>query len=123
MSKCIGHCLCGAVRFAFDGRRVSDPALSHDPAECRAHAAAAVASFLLPDTAWRWTGDPPRRHARPDGTVRQFCATCGTPMALSEAGGRTRLFMATLEDPRILRPETEHAATDRPDWLGPLEKG
>ncbi len=103
-----GHCLCGAVRFAFDGA-ANWQAHCHCES-CRRNCAAPFTSFLGVDHGkWRWTGTAPARYASSPGVTRHFCPTCGTPMAYESEvwPHEIHFYAATLDDPGAYEP-TEH---------------
>jgi hypothetical protein len=74
-----GRCLCGAVRFAYDG---TENWRAHCHCEsCRRATASPMTTFLgVSDGRWRWTGAEPAAYVSSPGVTRSFCATCGSPV-------------------------------------------
>lgn len=118
MTKPIGHCHCGRVRFAFDRTRARDPDICHCESCRRITAAPLTAGFAVPDTAWRWTGERPRLYRSSPGVRRWFCDTCGTPMAYAtdDLPDETHFYTATLLDPAMLPPERQVCADEAVPW-------
>ncbi|MEZ5913634.1 MAG: GFA family protein [Paracoccaceae bacterium] len=107
-----GRCLCGAVRYVFDG---APKWQAHCHCEsCRRSCSAPFTSFFgIEDGHWRWTGAQPARYASSPGVERFFCATCGSQMAYrAEAfAGEIHFYAASLDDPNAYRP-TVHVHSD-----------
>lgn len=103
-----GHCLCGAVGFALDG---PSNWVGHCHCEsCRRATASAVTTFVgHPDGHWRWTGETPANFASAPGVVREFCATCGSPVSYrtDKIPGERHFYAALLDNPGDITP-TEH---------------
>ena len=112
-----GHCLCGRTRYKFDPEAARDPRFCHGEACRRAISAPVAALFSLPDSAWRWAGDPPQRYDAPDGSVHSFCRTCGSPLAIARRPGETAFHIASLDDPEGLAPERHAFFDEKPGWL------
>ncbi|WP_102222836.1 GFA family protein [Acidimangrovimonas sediminis] len=113
-----GHCLCGAVRFEFDGTPLWQ---AHCHCEsCRRNCSAPVTSYFgVADGRWRWTGTAPAVYVSTPGVQRMFCATCGTPMAYraEQWPGEIHFYAASLDDPLAFTPE-EHVHWDEHlPWL------
>ncbi|MFC2970056.1 GFA family protein [Acidimangrovimonas pyrenivorans] len=106
-----GHCLCGAVRFEFDGAPLWQ---AHCHCEsCRRNCSAPFTSFLgVADGSWRWTGAAPAAYASSPGVARMFCPTCGTPMAFRSERwpDEIHFYAASLDDPAA------YAATRHVHW-------
>ena len=119
MSKPIGHCHCGAVRYAFDRSTVFDPDICHCDDCRRSTGAPFVASFAVPDTGWRWTAEEPRVYHSSPGVRRWFCGTCGTSLAYAteERPDETHLNTATLVSPDDIPPESQAHASERIGWI------
>ncbi len=113
-----GRCLCGAVRFEFDGEpRWS--AYCHCES-CRRTCSAPVTAFFGVDRgAFRWTGATPAVYASSPGVRRLFCGRCGAPMAYdADRDARNiHLYAATLDDPGAYRPTVHVFAAERLPWF------
>lgn len=118
-----GHCLCGKIRYAFDGEPNWQ---GHCHCEsCRRATGSGIASFLgVSDGRWRWTGDQPAAFASSAGAVRYFCPKCGTPIAYR--GDRwpdeIHFHAGTLDDPASFAPTSHDHADERLRWV-PIEHG
>ena len=113
-----GHCLCGAVRFAFDAAPLWQAHCHCD--SCRRQTASPMTTFLgLRDGTWRWTGAAPAVYASSPGVARWFCPVCGSPIAYKSDRfpDETHFYACLLEDPRQVTPQ-EHVHWDaRLPWL------
>jgi hypothetical protein len=113
-----GRCLCGAVRYEYDGERRWS-AYCHCES-CRRNCSAPVTAFLGVDReAFRWTGAAPAAYQSSPGVRRLFCARCGTPMAYdSERDTRNiHLYAASLDDPADYAPTVHVFAAERLPWF------
>ena len=101
-----GRCLCGAVRYDFDGPPNWQ---AHCHCEsCRRATSAPFTSFFAVDHArLRFTGIAPATYASSPGVARSFCPRCGSPVAYQSPARAQELdlYALTLEDP------TQFAAT------------
>ncbi len=113
-----GHCLCGAVRFAFDGVPNWQAHCHCD--SCRRNCAAPFTSYFgVSHGHWRWTGALPATYASSPGARRHFCATCGTPMAFEGAPwpDEIHFYAAGLTDPSQFRPTLHVHWNEHLPWL------
>ena len=113
-----GHCLCGVVRYDFDGAPLWQ---AHCHCEsCRRNCSAPFTSYLgVAEDGLRWTGEAPAVYVSSPGVARLFCAACGTPMAYRSTRwpGETHLYAASLDDPTDYVP-TRHVHWDEHlPWL------
>jgi hypothetical protein len=113
-----GRCLCGAVRFAWDGPP-NWQGLCHCDSCRRATGAPVVAFVGVPKDAWRWTGQPPRDFASSPGVVRQFCPTCGATVTYrtAESPDEVHVHAALLDDPRDVAPSFHAHWDEHLPWL------
>jgi len=113
-----GRCLCGAVRYAFEG---APNWQAHCHCEsCRRATASPFTSYLGVDHGrWRWTGAAPAVFASSTGVRRHFCATCGSPMAFEGNSWphEIHFFAATLEDPAAFRPAVHVNWNEHLPWV------
>lgn len=113
-----GRCLCGAVRFEYDG-----PAnwCVHCHCEsCRRATSSPVTTYVgVPRDRARWTGAEPQTYASSPGVQRLFCGHCGAPMAyLSDRWpDEIHVFAASLEHPERLAPQAHVYHAERLPWF------
>lgn len=114
-----GHCLCGAVRFAFDPKAVVSRSLCHCESCRRATGAPVTAWITVRDTGWRWSVGQPEFRASSPGVRRGFCGACGSPLsyATDEHPGHTDLLAGALVDPSTYRPQKHVHWNERLPWL------
>lgn len=118
-----GHCLCGRTSWEFDGP-VTWACYCHCD-DCRRNCAAPVVAWLgVPISRFRWTGNAPATYESSPGVRRQFCATCGSPIAFEadHYAGSMHLYAASMEDPTAFRPEFHVNHVSKMPWLA-LEDG
>lgn len=113
-----GHCLCGAVRFAYQGDGTWS---GHCHCEsCRRQTGSAFTSFVgVTDGDWAWTGAAPATYVSSPGVRRRFCATCGAPVAFEadKYPGMIHFFAALLDDPAVFKPESHVNSAERLPWI------
>ena len=113
-----GRCLCGAVTY-----RCTEAPLwqGHCHCEsCRRATASPFTSFLgVRNGTWDWTSGAPATYASSPGVQRDFCPTCGTPMAYSTTRwpDEKHFYAATLDDPTAFTPERHYHADERLPWV------
>ncbi|MDO5621690.1 MAG: GFA family protein [Paracoccus sp. (in: a-proteobacteria)] len=109
-----GGCLCGAVRFRFDGR-VTDPAACHCK-QCRRWSGHVWAAFPVDDAVLTITGDVRWFRSSPQAQ-RGFCPVCGSSLFWRRDGaGQTDLALGALDDPTGLRLERHIHTADKGDY-------
>jgi N-acetylglutamate synthase-like GNAT family acetyltransferase len=117
-----GRCLCGAVRYAFDG---APNWQSHCHCEsCRRATASGYTSFLSVDRSrLRWNGRLSAFASSP-GVVRRFCPVCGTQMSYEteERPHETDLYAATLDDPSGYEPTLHDHWNEHMPWVMPGDR-
>jgi ribosomal protein S18 acetylase RimI-like enzyme len=113
-----GRCLCGAVRYAFDG-----PPNWQDHCHCescrRATSSAFTSYFAASQGRWRWTAGAPARFGSSPGVMRFFCPVCGSQMAYQSAARPDEIdfHAATLDDPTQFRPTAHDHWDEHLPWL------
>lgn len=114
-----GHCLCGAVRFAFDPQAVLGRNLCHCESCRRATGAPVTAWITVRDTGWRWSVGRPAVRASSPGVRRGSCGACGSPLSYASDArpGETDLLAAALVDPATYRPARHDHWGERLPWL------
>lgn len=118
MKSGTGHCLCGAVSFAFD----CEPNWqAHCHCEsCRRNCSAPFTSYFGVDHGhWQWTGEPPAVYVSAPGVKRHFCAACGTPMAYQSDrwAHEMHFYAASLTSPLQFEPTLHVNWNERLAWL------
>ena len=113
-----GRCLCGAVRYVFEG---APNWQAHCHCEsCRRATASPFTSFLgVAHAGFRWTDSLPAQYESSPDVLRFFCPDCGTPMAY-QSPTRTDeidLFAATLDNPSSYTPTQHVHWNERLPWL------
>lgn len=113
-----GRCLCGAVRFDFNG---APNWQAHCHCEsCRRNCAAPFTSYLgVSNGRWSWTGAVPSAYVSSPGTQRHFCGRCGTPMAFESQRwpGEIHFYAATLDNPASFRPSLHVNWNEHLPWV------
>jgi hypothetical protein len=114
-----GHCLCGAVRFAFDPEGVLWRGHCHCESCRRQTSSPFTTWFSVRNSAWRWTGAAPEIYRSSPGVRRFFCPTCGTPMAYASTRRpeQTDFYAASLEDPADFTPTSHDHADEKLPWI------
>jgi len=94
-----GSCLCGAVRFEFDGK-TTDIGMCHC-SKCRKVSGVASNATLMAgreNFAWRSGADTLMKFSLPDGWSVWRCSTCGSPVPVLHPGGGAYWIPAGLLD-------------------------
>ncbi len=117
-----GHCLCGDIRYAFEG---APKWQVHCHCEsCRRATASPFTSFLgVGKERFRWTGQAPVTYASSPDVTRSFCGRCGTPMAYESAARAQEidLYAATLDTPETFRAERHVHWNEHLPWIAPAD--
>ena len=118
MSKTTGRCLCGAVRYEYDGE--AEEVLHCHCESCRRHTSSAIATFVMVKaSALKFTQGRPREFISSPGVRRSFCAECGSPIAY-QSGRRPEiidLYVGTLDDPATVKPWCHVHSAEQLDWF------
>lgn len=113
-----GHCLCGRVRFAYEGEPLW---VAHCHCEsCRRATAAPFTTYVgVLDTAARFIGDTPRAYASSPGATRRFCGTCGSQVSFESDRwpGEVHFFAALLDDPQAVTPQAHVNCAEQLSWI------
>lgn len=113
-----GRCLCGAVRYAFDG--APNWQVHCHCESCRRATASPFTSFFgVPRASFRWTGGEAATYNSSPGVTRSFCPACGTPMSYQteDRSDEIDLYAATLDDPRGYRATAHVHWDEHLPWL------
>ena len=113
-----GRCLCGAVRYRFDGPPNWQ---AHCHCEsCRRATSSPVTSFFAVDHGrLEWSGTERRQYESSPGVIRSFCPRCGSPLTYQSPVRRHEidLYATTLDDPSAFAPELHVLWDERLPWL------
>ena len=113
-----GSCLCGAVRYEFEGP-VECMASCHC-SMCRKHHGAAFATYVgCPNERLRVTAGEEvlRTYASSPSVARRFCGTCGSSLFWAEASGsHTWVAAGTLDVDPGARPTHHIFASTKAPW-------
>lgn len=100
-----GHCRCGAVTASID----RDPKwVAHcHCGDCRKASGAAFTTYAGFDSDAVKIEGPVRAYESSPGVIRQFCGTCGTPVAFQgeKWPGEIHLHIGFLDHPEALQPK------------------
>ena len=113
-----GRCLCGSVRYEFDGGPVMTAYCHCD--SCRRHSSSPVAAFVLVrGDSVRFTGEAPRIYESSPGVQRSFCGTCGSPISYwtDRRPDIVDLYAGTLEDMSALPPTLHVHTREQLPWF------
>jgi hypothetical protein len=117
-TKHAGGCLCGAVRYEFDG-----PAkwvgFCHCQS-CRRNTGAPLAAFVgLPRERFRYANGKPVRFESSPRTWRSFCAACGSPLTYESErwADEVHVNMGTLDAPQAFQPTFHVHVAEQLPWL------
>ncbi len=107
-----GHCLCGAIKYEFEGK--PDWVAYCHCDSCRRHTSSSVATMLgVKVGQFRYLEGTPASYQSSPGVWRYFCPACGSPMAYTNDDkwpGEVHLYLGTLEHPEKFVP-TGHVHT------------
>jgi hypothetical protein len=114
-----GSCLCGAVRYAIDGR-ISPIALCHC-SKCRKSTGSAFhAGALCRKTRFRWLAGEAAigEYRTPSGYTRRFCRTCGSLVPMFQDDGEyVVLHAGALEQDPGSRPVHHIFVDSKAPWF------
>jgi hypothetical protein len=114
----VGHCLCRAAQFVFDG---APTATIHCHCEtCRRTTSSPMTTWLsVPKSAFRFTKGTASVYASSPGVRRGFCPTCGSPLFYENDKNPAEidLYAASLADPAVVAPTRHVFAGEQLPWL------
>ena len=118
-----GQCLCGAIRYEFDG----DPAMTGvcHCRNCQRQAGSAFSTLAgVPKSSFRFTAGEPKLYRDADtasgNTVeRYFCGNCGSPIYSALPGQPDMLFLktGTLDDTSAFQPQFHVWCETKQNWV------
>jgi hypothetical protein len=118
MEKSEGGCLCGAVRFVCNGPPKS--VFWCHCRSCRRHSGAPVSVFVGFDHgAYAVTAGAIARFNSSAGTVRGFCAACGSTLTCESAAlpGEAHFHVGAFDEPAPFQPTKHFFRDEQLPWL------
>ena len=119
--KLTGGCLCGAVRYEYDGE-VGAAGYCHC-ADCRRVSGSAFGISVRVETAgFRLTQGTPKAFTKPGDSgrlvTRYFCSDCGSPLFTAPPLHPTVYFIkaGSLDDASVVKPNRQAWTRSRVDW-------
>lgn len=113
-----GGCLCGAVRFAFEGVPLW---VAHCHCRsCRRNTGAAVATFVgVRRDQFVYTKGMPVGYESSPGVRRSFCGVCGTPLVYEAArcADEIHINIGAMDEPERFAPASHVHVAERIAWL------
>ena len=113
-----GHCLCGAVKFAYEG----EPkwTLNCHCESCRRAISAPMATWIsVPRSAFRFTAAQPSYYASSKGVRRGFCPKCGSPLTYEneQIPDEVHVLVGALSEPGNVKPTAHVFVEDELSWF------
>lgn len=118
MERIEGGCLCGAVRFACTGQPKS--VFWCHCRSCRKHSGAPVSVFVgFNHGAYAVTSGEIATFKSSPGTVRGFCAKCGSTLTCEVAAlpDEAHFHVGAFDDPAPLQPTRHFFRDEQLPWL------
>jgi len=113
-----GRCLCGAVRFEYEG---PENWVAHCHCEsCRRTTSSPFTTFFgVPRTAYRFTGIAPAAYASSPGVRRLYCPDCGAPVGYDadKYPHEMHFYLAALDDASGLAPQFHVFVAEKVPWI------
>ncbi|WP_312861449.1 GFA family protein [Segnochrobactrum spirostomi] len=112
-----GGCLCGAVRYAFDGEPLSSGICYCET--CRRAASAPRLPFVgVRSAGFRFIRGLPVDYTSSPGVTRSFCGRCGSPLTYRPDDSPDELDVMTvsLDDPNAVAPTFHVWTSEALDW-------
>jgi len=117
--KLEGGCLCGALRYAFEGTPGA-AGWCHCRMCQRSSGAPAQAYVQLPAAGFRYVAGEPAVYRSSEHGERRFCAVCGSQIEFRDGreAGFVSLNSGTLDDPSATPPDRHIWASSELPWFG-----
>ena len=113
-----GRCLCGAVRFEYEG---PENWVGHCHCQsCRRNTSSPFTTFMgVPNEAFRWTGKAAAVFESSPGVRRLSCPDCGAPVAYDadKFPDEIHFYLAALEDATGVEPKFHVFYEERVPWV------
>ena len=115
--KLTGGCLCGAVRYAFEGTP-GEAGWCHCRMCQRSSGAPAQTYVVLPQAGFRYVAGAPALYRSSEKGERRFCAVCGSQIEFRQAGGgEVSLNSGTLDHPSLVPPDRHIWTSSEVPWF------
>jgi hypothetical protein len=117
-----GRCLCGAVRYEYDGEPMLVVHCHCD--SCRRQTSSSIATFVLVKAEQtRFSGVEPAVYESSPGVRRRFCPRCGSPIDYQTDArpGIVDLYAGTLEAPEALEVRGHVRVGEQLPWFEVLD--
>lgn len=113
-----GGCLCGAVRYRVESP-LSDVAYCHCRICQRSSGAPALPWASVPADRFGYIRGAPALYRSSANGIREFCATCGTPLVFRKSADAPHVDFTTvsLDDPAALPPTYHIWRMSRIGWF------
>lgn len=121
MSRTEGGCLCGAVRYSFEGEPAG--AMVCHCIHCQKQSGSAFSTILsVPESALELRGEPTVYHDHGESgkaVDRIFCGTCGSPLIskVEVAPGMAFIKAGTLDDASSFEPTMHFWTRSKQCWV------
>ena len=118
MTKRKGRCLCGAVRFEYEG---PENWVGHCHCQsCRRNTSSPFTTFMgVPNEAFRWTGKAAAVFHSSPGVRRLYCPDCGSPVAYDadKFPDEIHFYLSALEDATGVEPMFHVFYEEKVPWV------
>ena len=113
-----GRCLCGAVRYEYEG---PENWVGHCHCEsCRRNTSSPYTTYMgVPLGAYRFTGVEPAVYNSSPGVRRLFCRDCGAPVAYDADifPDEIHFYLSALEDSTGIEPKFHVFSGEKVPWV------
>ena len=122
MTNRTGGCQCGALRYRIMGE-LGDAGICHCRMCQKAFGSWGAALVSAPLKSFTWTRGKPAIFMSSPIVERGFCAACGTPMFMQEAGdSNIELAIGTLDQPNGIGPMiSQDGIESRVNWFAEMQ--
>ena len=117
-----GGCQCGALRYKIAGK-LGEASICHCRMCQKAFGSWGAALVSVPLNSFTWTRGLPATFNSSSIVKRGFCAVCGTPMFMQEAGdSNIELAIGTLDNPNAIAAlTTQDGVESRVAWFNQMQ--
>jgi hypothetical protein len=113
-----GGCLCGAIAY----EAIYEASAVVDYCHCRqcqlASGAPVLAWMQVPPRAFKLVRGTPKNFASSPAAMRWFCAHCGSPLYMTDAGDHSvGITLGSLDNPALVTPTVHGWDSERIPWF------